>query len=202
MKYRVTEQPAVEPITLDEARTHLRVTPYGSPLAHPDDDYISALIPVARTFCEQYLQRALATQTIKVSLDSFKDDIELPGQPIQSIESITYIDRDGAEQTLATSVYELDEFDGTVRLKFDQDWPSTRDQANAVTITAIAGYTVGESPDTYPIPASIKAAMLLILGNLYENRTQDVMNGSQLNYNSLPLGVYSLFQPYRLGMGL
>jgi uncharacterized phiE125 gp8 family phage protein len=202
MKYRVTEQPASEPVSLEDARTHLRVTPYGSPLAHPDDDYITALIPTARNFCEEYLRRGLATQTIQFGLDVFDDDIAVPLQPVQSIESITYIDTAGAEQTLATSVYELDEYEGVIRLKYGQRWPSTRDQSNAVTVTAVVGYTNGESPDSYPVPAPIKAAMLLIIGNLYEHRTQDVVNGSQLNFNSLPMGVYSLLQPYRLGMGL
>jgi len=202
MKYRVTEQPASEPVSLEDARTHLRVTAFGSPLAHPDDDYISALIPAARAFCEEYLRRGLATQTIQFGVDNFHGDIAIPLQPVQSIGSITYIDTAGVQQTLATSVYEIDEYEGVIRLKYGQSWPVTRGQNNAVTVSAVVGYTNGESPDSHPLPAAIKAAMLLIIGNLYEHRTQDVVNGSQLNFNSLPLGVYSLLQPYRLGMGV
>lgn len=202
MTYRITEQPSAEPLTLEEAREHLRVTPYGSPLVHPDDDYIEALVVAARKFCEEYTRRALPTQTIRFPLDSFDGNIYVPLQPVQSISSITYIDTDGAQQTLATSVYELDEYRGEMVLKYGQSWPNTRDQVNAVTITAVVGYTDGQSPDTNPLPEDIKCAMKLIIGNLYEHRTQDVVSGSQLNFNSLPMGVYSLLQPYRLEMGL
>ncbi len=204
MKFRVTEQPAVEPITLEEAREHLRVTPYGSPLAHPDDDYIAALIVAARQWCEQYLRRALATQSIAVVVDELKGSIELPFSPAQAIDSITYIDTAGATQTLATSVYQLDNYSEPpmVKLKFDQDWPTTRDQEDAATITYTAGYTEGESPNTFPLPGVIRAAMLLIIGNLYENRQEDVLHGSKHAFNSLPMGVYALLQPYRLGLGV
>jgi uncharacterized phiE125 gp8 family phage protein len=204
MKFRVITPPTAEPITLAEARDHLRVTPYGSPAAHPDDDLILALIVSARDWCEQYLRRALATQTIAVVVDELNGAIELPYSPAQSVDSITYVDTDGATQTLATSVYQLDNYSEppVVKLKYDQDWPTTRDQEDAATITYVAGYTDGESPNTYPLPGAIRAAMLLIIGNLYENRQENVMNGNQLNYNSLPMGVYALLQPYRLGMGL
>jgi uncharacterized phiE125 gp8 family phage protein len=202
MKYRVTVQPTAQPISLDEARTHLRVTPFGSPLAHPDDAYISALIAAAREWCEEYLRRALSTQTIELGLDEFPTSIELPLAPVQSVESIIYIDNAGAEQTVATSVYTLDTYNDTIELQYNQSWPATRTQDNAITVTIVVGYTNGESPDTFPFPSPIKAAMLLIIGNLYENRVQDAMSGSRLTFNSLPLGVYSLLQPYRLGLGL
>ena len=202
MKYRITTPPSIEPVTLAEARTHLRIEPYGSPLEHPDDTYISSAISVAREFCEQYLERALATQTITMVADNFSKPLLLPNAPIQSVTDITYVDENGATQTLATTVYELDTFGNKIRLKYDQVYPNTRVQEDAVTVTYVAGYTNGESPDTYPLPAPIKAAMLLIIGNQYENRQQDVLGSTRISFNSLPLGVYNLLQPYRLGLGL
>ena len=202
MKYRVITPPTVEPITLDEARQHLRIEPFGSPLEHPDDTYVQALIKVAREFCEQYLERSLATQTIELVTDSFYAPIYLPNSPIQSVDSITYIDENGTVQTLATSVYELDSYEAKVRLKYGQQYPVSRVQEDAVTVTYTAGYTNGTSPDTYPLPASIKGAMLLIVGNFYENRQQDVLGSTRISFNSLPLGVYNLLQPYRLGLGI
>lgn len=202
MNYKAITPPSSEPITLAEARTHLRIEPFGSPLEHPDDPYINSLITIAREFCEQYLERSLATQTVQMVVDNFADTIYLPNAPIQSIDSITYIDINGAIQTLATSVYELDAYENKIRLKYDQEWPVVRSQEDAVTITFTAGYTNGLSPDTYPLPAPIKAAMLLIIGNYYENRQQDVLGNTRISFNSLPLGVYNLLQPYRLGLGL
>jgi uncharacterized phiE125 gp8 family phage protein len=206
MKFRVIEQPAVEPISLEEARDHLRITPYGSPQVHPDDDYIEGLITAARQFCENYTGRALASQKIAGVVDILAGSIVLPRSPARSIDSITYVDMNGSTQTVSASVYRLDNFwdyyPSTVNLAYDQQWPQTRAQDNAATITYTAGYTTGESPDDFPLPSPIRAAMLLIVGNLYENRQQDVMGGTRLNFNSLPLGVYALLQPYRLGMGV
>jgi uncharacterized phiE125 gp8 family phage protein len=202
MKYKVITPVSTEPVTLDDARTHLRIETYGSPAEHPDDAYVTALISTAREWCEQYLERSLATQTIQLAVDNFNSTIQLINEPVQFIDSITYIDSEGATQTLATTIYELDEYDYVVKLKYGQQWPTVRPQDDAVTVTYTAGYTNGMSPDTYPFPFSIKAAMLLIIGNLYENRQQDVLGNTRISFNSLPLGVYSLLQPYRLGLGL
>lgn len=202
MKYRVITPPSSEPVSLTEARTHLRIEAFGSPLEHPDDSYVSQAITIAREFCEQYLERSLATQTVQLVVDNFNSMIYLPNAPVQNVDSITYIDTEGVTQTLANSAYELDSFDNKIRLQFGQRWPSVRVQEDAVTVTYTAGYTNGASPDTYPIPAPIKAAMLLIIGNLYENRQQDVLGNTRISFNSLPLGVYNLLQPYRLNMGM
>lgn len=202
MKYKVITPPTTEPITLAEARTHLRIEPFGSPLEHPDDTYITTNITMAREFCEQYLERALSTQTIRMVVDNFNSEIYLPNAPIQSVDSITYVDVNGVTQTLAPTVYELDAYDNKIRLQYGQVYPAVRSQEDAVTVTFTAGYTNGTSPDTYPTPAPIKAAMLLIIGNLYENRQQDVLGNTRISFNSLPLGVYNLLQPYRLGMGM
>lgn len=202
MKYHVTTPPTAEPVTLADAREHLHEVAYGSPPEHPNDSQIVRAIKSAREFCEQYLERSLAAQTITMVVDNFSKPLLLPNGPIQSVESITYVDENGATQMLATTVYELETFGNKIRLKYGQVYPNTRVQDDAVTITYVAGYTNGESPDTYPLPEPIKSAMLLIIGNLYENRQQDVLGNTRISFNSLPLGVYNLLQPYRLGLGL
>lgn len=201
MIVKVVTPVSAEPIMLAEARAHLRIEPYGSPLEHPDDLYVTTLISVAREWCEQYLQRALATQTLQVSVDNFSADMTLLNHPVQAVDSITYVDTTGASQTLATTVYELNEYEYSIRLKYGQSYPLVRPQEDAVTITYSAGYTNGASPDTYPFPFAIKAAMLLIVGNLYANRQEDQLGNTRLSLNSLPMGVYALLQPYRLGLG-
>jgi uncharacterized phiE125 gp8 family phage protein len=208
MSYKVTTQVTSEPVTLEEARAHLRIEPFGSPLVHPDDDYITALITTARAWLEEYLKRALATQTVTLVADKFPDGseyykaIKLPLAPVQYVDSVSYVDSNGATQTLATSVYEFDEYAFEIVLKYGQVWPVTRAQNNAVTVVYTAGYADGLSPDLYPVPAPIKQAMLLMIGNYYENRQQDVMTGTKLTANELPMGVFSLVQPYRISLGV
>jgi len=52
MGLKVVSPPAVEPVTLDEAKAHLRVT------IADDDGYIALLIPAARERVELFLRRA------------------------------------------------------------------------------------------------------------------------------------------------
>lgn len=205
MRYKVITQPSVEALTLDEARVHLRIEAYGSPLSHPDDNYISSMITVAREFCEQYLERSLAQATFELVLDDFPaNEIELPMTPTLSVDSISYVSTDGSPTTVGVEIYTLDGYSqpNFIVLRNNQRWPQTNQSVNNVKIQFTAGYTNGASPDTYPLPTPIKAAMLLIIANLYENRQQDVLGNTRISFNSLPLGVYNLLQPYRLGLGL
>ncbi len=203
MNYIQTSEVQTEPLTLEQARDHLRVTPYGSPLEHPDDTYISALITSAREFCEEYTRRALVTKTVEAVFDSWSDNkLVLPFAPLQSVTSVQYVDVDGVTQTLATTVYGVDRFRRQIYLKTGQTWPSLYSDPNPIIVTAEVGYTNGQSPDIYPMPQPVLSAMKLIIGNLYENRQQDQLGSTRISFNSLPMGVYNLLQPYRLGIGL
>lgn len=199
MRYKIVTQPTSEPITLDEARQHLRIEPFGSPLEHPDDTYISTLITIARQFCEEYTERAYAIYTIEIALDYFPpNEIELPIYPSSSIESVKYVDTAGDEQTVSPTVYYVDDYSkpNYLMLKLNQSWPETSGAANNVKIRNV----VGSASEL--VPAPVKQAMLLLIGNFYENRQQDVLGNTRISFNSLPLGVYSLLQPYRLNIGL
>lgn len=194
MKFKIVSAVEDEPVTLCDARSHLRIEAFGYPLAHPDDAYITALISVAREWCEQYIRRALSEQTISVVLDEFSNTIALPVTPVQSVTSIKYLNESGVEQTLAPTVYYVDTYSGAIKLNPNQAWPTVFNREDVITIEYEAGYTV--------IPFPIRAAMLLIIGSLYENRQQDQMGSARITYNSLPLGVYNLLQPYRAGLGV
>lgn len=123
---------------------------------------------------------------------------ELPMTNLISVESIAYVDDDGATQTLATSVYGADTYrnPGLVYLKYDQEWPTTRDEHNAVTITYKAGFAnLGASPVdlTDGIPKRIISAIIMGVGDLYENReAQGVVD---LKKNDT---VSSLLYPFRV----
>jgi uncharacterized phiE125 gp8 family phage protein len=198
MAYKIITAATTEPITLAEARSHLRIEAFGSPLAHPDDAQITMMITAAREWCEQYTSRALAAQTIEMAMDSFPDEIELPLVPTNSITSVTYSDTANATQTLSNTVYLLDDYSkpNKLALTLNSKWPSTSEVTNNIKIRM----AVGNSPTTLPYP--IKAAMLLLIGSLYENRQEDLQSSSRATFNSLPLGVYNLLQPYRLALGV
>lgn len=79
--------PALEPLTLEEVKSYLR---FDEGLT-ADDEYISALITVAREYCEGFQNRAYITQTWQVSFPYWPDyTIDLPLGNLQRINSITY----------------------------------------------------------------------------------------------------------------
>ncbi len=177
--------PAAEPVTLSEAKAHLRVT------ATDDDSSITAQIAAARVWAEDFTQRALITQTWDLKLDAFADEMEIPLPPLQSVTSVKYLDADGAEQTLAATEYTVDTAAerGLVRLAYGKAWPATRAQANAVTIRFVAGYAGAAA-----VPGTIKAACLLVIGELYARR-EDSIVGTIIE--KVPLNAEYLLWPYR-----
>jgi uncharacterized phiE125 gp8 family phage protein len=199
MSYKIITPATVEPVTLAEARAHLRIEAFGSPLAHPDDDQVEMMLTSARQFCEEYTGLALSDQTIEFAYDEFPDgNIELPLTPCTAITSIKYFDVDDVETTLSNALYALDDYSkpNKIRLTLNSVWPSTNDDANNVKVRV----EVGNAPANVPFP--IKSAILLLLGNFYENRQQDQLGSGRNTFNSLPMGVLSLLQPYRLNLGL
>ena len=199
MAYKIITAATTEPVTLDEARNHLRIEPFGSPLAHPDDAKIAMLIRAAREWCEQYTGRAFASQTIEMALDSFPtNEVQLPLTPVTSITYVKYYDVSGIEQTISNTVYGLDDYSkpNWLILTNGSSWPETSGSANNVKVKMV----VGDSPTT--IPFAVKSAILLLVGSLYENRQEDQLATSRASFNSMPTGVYNLLQPYRLELGV
>jgi uncharacterized phiE125 gp8 family phage protein len=67
--------PAVEPVTLDEAKAYLRVE------HSDDDDVIAALIAGSRIHVEAQPRRALITQSWRISADNWPEDGRLAIRP-------------------------------------------------------------------------------------------------------------------------
>lgn len=199
MNYRIIADVTEEPITLEQARAQIRIEAFGSPLAHPDDAYIQMLIGIARDYCESYCQRAFAIKTIEFAYDDLPlNEIEIPVYPAKSIQIIKYIDADGLEKIVPSSNYALDYYStpNFIFLTYGNRWPVTFNTENNVIIQAIVGCPPAQ------VPLSVKSAMLLIVGHLYENRQQEVLGNTRISFNSLNLGVESLLQPHRLGLGV
>lgn len=173
---RLVTPPTVEPVSLDEAKEHLRV------LSDDTDAEIESMIVAARQMVESgeswSLERSLITTTWRVVLDRFPKCIELPRPPLISVSSITYVDTNGTTQTLSPSLYQVDSHNepGRIVPAYGQVWPVTRDQINAVTVT----YTAGYGATAASVPMGIKQAILLCLGDL-ESYRQGTITGTIVN---------------------
>lgn len=186
----IVTSPASEPVSLDEAKLHLRVD------FTNDDLLIAGWIASARLLCESYLSQAFVETTYEVSYDCFPISgnyltrastvntlglppsfyvreagaIHLPRSPLIAVDSITYRDRSGATQILSSDSYRaISGVPGCIVPAANAFWPVTSAAPDAVTITFRAGY------DT--IPPTIKSAMLLLIGHWFENRSA-VLTGS------------------------
>mgnify|MGYP000865058529 CR=1 FL=1 len=156
--------PSAEPLSLAEAKLHLRVDADIT----EDDSLITALIVTARQQAEHRTGRALVTQQWRLGLDQFPDDsLELPLPKLQSVQSVTYLDADGVRQTLAGAKYDVvtDELVGRLLPAFGKTWPDCRIRPGSVQVSYTCGY--GAAAD---VPQSIKAWMLLAIAAWYENR--------------------------------
>ena len=213
---------AVEPITLATAQTHLRLDLYGSPLSHPDDDIIESIyLPAARQHCEVLSGRALAYQQYELTLRcfptrtaldfplglnySYYDYVRFPIGPVRAINSVTYADANNIDVDLGGSPtgYVFDAYTDEGRLfpAPGASWPATYDRPNAVRIRFNAGYDAdGASPFELGMPATYKAAILLLLTHFYENRS----NTEQLSQlpREIEMGVKALLYPDRLRHGM
>jgi uncharacterized phiE125 gp8 family phage protein len=82
MGLKLVTPPAVEPVTLAEAKAHLRLD------TAVDDAYVSALITASRERVELFLRRALITQVFEFAVDDFPAydrAIDLPRPPLRSV---------------------------------------------------------------------------------------------------------------------
>ena len=164
---KVIAGPAKEPLGLEEAKRWCRVT------SDAEDDVVEALVAAARKRIERGTELALITQTVEVKLDRFWGScaIELPMPPLQSVESVKYVDPDGVEQTLDASTYLVSTHrrPGRVWLASGKSWPATKDEREAVTITFKAGF--GDEPaDVFAAAPNLLHAMRMLVAHYDRNR--------------------------------
>ncbi len=186
MSLRRTTDAVVEPVTLLEAKAHLRILEQDT----TDDALISVLVKAARMAAEQEIHRAIMTQTWTKTLDRFPDAIRMDYAPIQSVTSVKYLDENGDEQTLDSGLYYVDTKSepGWIIPAFDLDWPDTLCAVNAVEAVYVAGWASEDD-----VPASIKQWILLMVGHYYENREAS----GDLKLAPLPF-ISGLLDPFRL----
>lgn len=186
----ITVAPTVEPLTVAEAKAHLRVD------HTTDDSYIESLIKAARRTAEQFQSRAYITQTWKLYLDDFPSgkEIKLPVAPVASVSSITYVDLQGDTQTWDSANYQVDTKAAIPRIVLSPivSWPNVEtDRINAVTITFIAGYGATSAS----VPENIKHAMKLIISDMYQHRESTVIGNI---VNEIPMSAKALLWYDRL----
>lgn len=181
--------PVVTPVSLEEAKLHLRVDNTA------EDTLITGLIAaaVAHLDGDGVLGRAMITQTWATWVGNAPGCVRLPVSPFQELTSIKYYDSDNALQTATLSDFETN-LDGdfvTVHPKSGFAWPGAYSRRDAIEIT----YTAGYGDDGADVPQSIRQAILLLVGHWYENRTAV----SEASLKEVPKAVDALIGIERVG---
>jgi len=168
MELRLITHPTIEPVTRADAQEHLR-----APAGGPDASLIAGYIQAARETVESETGRALLPQTWELRLPEFPAfAIEIPRAPLISVVSVRYTSPAGADVLLAAEAYQVEAPSGAtaglakVWPAPGDAWPATRsgDRA-AVRVRFTAGYATPAA-----VPAALRSAVLLLLGDLYANR--------------------------------
>lgn len=163
-----TAAPAEEPVSVEEVRAQVQIEAGDSDF----DTELNIYIKAARGHVEESTGTRLVTQTVEMKADRFCALARLPMAPLQTVTSIKYLDTNGDEQTLASTVYEAVAADMRpfIRLKPNQAWPATLAVLDAVRVVAVVGYGAAAV-----LPAKVKLAMLLMIGDWFARR-EDISN--------------------------
>ena len=164
MSLQLNTPPAIEPVTLAEAKVHLKVD------TTDDDALIASLITAARARAEWHTGRAFVTQSWALWLDAWPPGgvVESPLPPLQSVTQVQTYALDDTASVLDPSLYQVDAASAPARLAlkgiFAPPLANLR-AVNAVNIAFTAGYG-----DAGAVPAPVKQAIQQIAADLYTHR--------------------------------
>jgi uncharacterized phiE125 gp8 family phage protein len=181
MSLSLITPPVGEPVTLADAKAHLRIDT-------PDDDaLITALISAARARAEWHTGRAFMTQSWILWLDSWPENgiVEIPLPPLATVSAVTLYARDDTATLLDPARFVVDLAGGRIALRQSTILPPLLRVIDAIQVAFTAGYG-----DATAVPQPLKTAILETVVFLYEHRGDAPAD--------LPQGVQALLAPYRV----
>ena len=171
MKAVIYTRPTVEPVSVAEVKTHLRID------GTDDDELIATLVMAAREQVETITRRAIMTQTWDYFLDEFprSNVIVIPFGNLASVTSVKRKDTAGAETTMTVTTDYLVQTNGSqhgmIVLPYGVPWPSGAFYpSNPITIRFICGWTSAAL-----VPSKIRTAVKFLCAEMYENRGESVI---------------------------
>jgi uncharacterized phiE125 gp8 family phage protein len=180
--------PAVEPVTLAEAKAYLRVE------HDDDDDVIAALVAGARMHVEAQTRRALITQTWRLARDIWPPDgrLAVVPVPLNAVAAARIYDEDGAPQAIDTQAFTIDKGAAPAIVAF-APWslPGPGRAVAGIELDVEVGY--GDAGTD--VPQALRQAIKLLVAHWYENRGLIAVGHTVA---VLPASVAALIAPYRV----
>ena len=178
-------------VSLVEAKEHLRVTESN------EDTLITGMIAAATETAEQITGRAIMPQTWELTLDAFPGAFELTRIPAVSVTSLKYTDSAGVLTTMDAADYTMDIADdfgfAYVIPAYGAEWPTARDQVNAVAVRYVAGYA-----NAAAVPEGIKSWIKLTVSTMYENREAEAYSSRAVSATVKMSFVDALLDRYKV----
>lgn len=166
-------------LPLDDLKKRLQV------LHDEDDAMLRDMADAAIEYVEDQTRRTLPLSLYRFTSDAFSDEMEFRAPPVRGVTNVTYLDTNGARQTLPSSDYTIKTDRSFGLLRPVSTWPSGTD-VEFLVVTGYGEFSLTGFPYTFPIvfeeagsnldiPRSIKQAAYLLTAHWYENREEAVV---------------------------
>lgn len=180
--------PATEPVTLADAKAHLRIDD------DSEDALVTSLVLTSRLHIEAALGIALVSQDWQLVLDRWPKGgaVTIPLHPLQSVSAVRVLDEAGSATVVGTDRYVVDTVSSLGRLVATAfGLPQPGRTANGVEIDFTAGF--GPAPED--VPAPIRQALLMLVAHWHEHRDPVEIGTPGV---AIPAAVSRLLKPYRV----
>ena len=176
----------VEPITLEEAKKHLKL----EGVLDDEDDQIQRMIVASRRLAEGKTNRTITQREIVATFDDWGCKMRLAKPPFIEIRSVEYIDSNGESQLMGVESYYALDGSEPAELAFigGAPLPALAARRGAIKVRYIAGYPEGE------VPEDIKIWMLMQIGSMYTHRESVIAGVSVATLPEMYEQMY--LQPY------
>jgi len=185
MRLKLQQLSAIEPVSLNDAKNHLRVD-------HNDDDsLIRDLIRVARERAEMFCGRSFVVKNFVAESFEWADVVRLQPLPVASLTSVHY--RNAADEWVIYENYSAENLPAVQLISKPANLASETGYKALMKFTYSSGY-VSQTGDLQSVPMPVKHAILLMIRTMYDNR-EDIVKGQTVH--KLPQNSEYLLAAYR-----
>lgn len=187
MSLELIRPPAVEPVSIAEAKAHARID------TSEEDAIVASLVTTSRLSIEAALGLGLVSQDWRIRLDAVPRSgvIELPMRPLAAVLAVRVRDAAGDAVALSAADYEVDAASVPPRIALSR---AVSVQSGVRLGWIEIDITVGYGAAATDVPAPIRQALLMLAAHWYEHREPVSPGGAP---HRIPDTVDALLAPYR-----
>lgn len=174
------------PISVAEVAQHLRL----GTLDADETTELTTLITTATEYAESFCNRPWRTLPKTELFSEFPSDCFTFAGDVQSVEQLSYYDTNHILTHYHTTRVASIGGRSYVYPAFGATWPT---DSNGEAYSISIDYTTGRND---AVPSSVKSAILLLVGDLYENRENSV-TGQGVTHVKMSLTAERLLTPYK-----